>query len=85
MFLTSTLADESSLGMSSVNTSSAVARKRSDGRNDSSDSFHARISEPAAEMDVLVQLRTNLMHLDELHGRMKFMMGELSYLLTKRS
>jgi hypothetical protein len=33
--------------------------------------------------DVLVQLRSNLAQLEDLHARLKFMMGELSYLLKK--
>ena len=39
--------------------------------------------EPAYQSDVLVQLRTNLAQLDDLHGRLKFAMHELSYLLKR--
>jgi hypothetical protein len=35
------------------------------------------------EADVLVQLNANLAQLEDLHGRMRFMMGELSYLLKR--
>ena len=35
------------------------------------------------EVDVLVQLRANLNQLDDLHGRLKHLMGELTYLLKK--
>ena len=37
------------------------------------------------ETDVLLQLKSNLAQLEDMHGRMKYMMGELSYLLVKRS
>jgi hypothetical protein len=36
-----------------------------------------------AEVDVLEQLRANMAQLEDLHGRMKFMMAEVSYLLKK--
>jgi hypothetical protein len=35
----------------------------------------------AAEVDVLLQLKANLAQLDDLHGRMRFLMSEISYLL----
>ncbi len=35
------------------------------------------------ETDVLAQLRANMAQLEDLHGRMKFMMVEVSYLLKK--
>jgi hypothetical protein len=35
------------------------------------------------EADVIVQLKANLALLEDLHGRMHFMMGELSYLLKR--
>lgn len=35
------------------------------------------------ETDVLAQLRLNMARLEDLHGRMKFMLVEVSYLLKK--
>jgi hypothetical protein len=35
------------------------------------------------EADVLVQLKSNIAQLEDLHARMHFMMNELSYLLRK--
>lgn len=47
--------------------------------------FRTEIAAPAAayESDVLVQLKANLATLEDLHGRLHFMMGEISYLLKK--
>ncbi len=44
---------------------------------------YRELREPHVEADVLVQLRSNLAQLEDLHGRMKFMMSELSYLLKR--
>lgn len=38
---------------------------------------------PAASTDVLVQLRSNLAQLEELHARLRFVMSEVSYLLKR--
>lgn len=35
------------------------------------------------EADVIEQLRSNIAQLEDMHGRMRFMMTELSYLLKK--
>lgn len=35
------------------------------------------------EADVIEQLKSNLAQLEDLHGRLKFMMGEISYLLKR--
>jgi hypothetical protein len=35
------------------------------------------------EVDVLCQLKANLCQLEDLHGRLKHMMGEISYLLKR--
>jgi two-component sensor histidine kinase len=52
-----------------------------------SNSFHQAYHELAHDhvgaTDVLVQLRSNLAQLEDLHARLKFMMGELSYLLKR--
>lgn len=37
----------------------------------------------AASTDVLVQLRSNLAQLEELHARLRFVMSEVSYLLKR--
>jgi hypothetical protein len=47
--------------------------------------FVSSSEKTAYEADVLVQLKSNLAQLEDLHGRMRFLMGELSYLLLKRS
>ncbi len=36
-----------------------------------------------ASTDVLVQLRSNLSQLEELHSRLRFVMAEISYLLKR--
>jgi hypothetical protein len=36
-----------------------------------------------AEVNVIQQLRANIAQLEDLHGRLKFMMAEVSYLLKK--
>jgi len=59
-------------------------------------SMGTQISSPAAEfrtpnldansdyeVDVLCQLKANLSQLEDLHGRLKHMMGEISYLLKR--
>lgn len=55
--------------------------------------FHASYSDPAhrgaigraqersESVDVIVQLKRNLAQLEDLHGRMSFLMGEIGYLL----
>ena len=48
-------------------------------------SSYREISERAWESDALVQLKSNLAQLEDLHMRMHFMLGEISYLLIKRA
>jgi hypothetical protein len=38
---------------------------------------------PVVSTDVLVQLRSNLAQLEELHARLRFVMSEVSYLLKR--
>ncbi len=35
----------------------------------------------AQDADVILQLKVNLARLEDLHGRMRFLMGEIGYLL----
>jgi hypothetical protein len=46
-------------------------------------SYHEIADRHVVETDVIEQLRANLAQLEDLHGRMKFMMAEVSYLLKK--
>ena len=46
-------------------------------------SYHELLEKPVVETDVLSQLKSNLNQLEDLHGRLKLMMGEISYLLKK--
>ncbi len=46
-------------------------------------SYHEITDSNVAETDVLAQLRANISQLEDLHGRMKFMMAEVGYLLKK--
>ena len=46
-------------------------------------SYHELLEKPVVETDVLSQLKSNLNQLEDLHGRLKMMMGEISYLLKK--
>ncbi len=45
--------------------------------------YHELIEKPLVELNVLEQLKANLSQLEDLHGRLKFMMSELSYLMKK--
>jgi hypothetical protein len=47
------------------------------------ESYHELAERHGAEADVLEQLKSNLAQLEDLHGRMRFMMAEISYLLKK--
>lgn len=38
-----------------------------------------------SEADVIVQLRANIAHLEDLHARLCFMMSEISYLLKSHN
>lgn len=46
-------------------------------------SYHEMSEQHVMNSDVLVQLKANLAQLEDLHMRLKFMMGELAYLLKK--
>lgn len=46
-------------------------------------SHHGLSEKRATEADVLVQLKSNLVQLEDLHHRLRFMMRELAYLLKK--
>ncbi len=37
----------------------------------------------AYESDVLIQLKANIAQLEDLHGRLKYMMAEIGYLIKK--
>lgn len=45
--------------------------------------YHEIADRHVVETDVIEQLRANLAHLEDLHGRMQFMMTEVKYLLKK--
>jgi|GEM_PF-4542616 len=46
-------------------------------------SYHEIADRHVVESDVIEQLRSNIAQLEDLHGRMKFMMAEVGYLLKK--
>lgn len=46
-------------------------------------SYHEIADRHVVESDVIEQLRANIAQLEDLHGRMKFMMSEVAYLLKK--
>lgn len=46
-------------------------------------SYHEIADRHVVETDVIEQLRSNIAQLEDLHGRMKFMMTEVAYLLKK--
>ncbi len=46
-------------------------------------SYHEIADRHVVETDVIEQLRANIAQLEDLHGRMKFMMAEVGYLLKK--
>lgn len=43
----------------------------------------ATLPNVAVSTDVLVQLRSNLAQLEELHSRLRFVMSEISYLIKR--
>lgn len=45
--------------------------------------YHEIADRHVVENDVIENLRANLAQLEDLHGRMRFMMTELAYLLKK--
>ena len=46
-------------------------------------SYHEIADRHVVETDVIEQLRANIAQLEDLHGRLKFMMSEVGYLLKK--
>jgi hypothetical protein len=46
-------------------------------------SYHELADRHIVEVDAIEQLKANLSQLEDLHGRLRFMMGELNYLLRK--
>jgi hypothetical protein len=46
-------------------------------------SYHEIADRHVVETDVIEQLRSNIAQLEDLHGRLKFMMTEVAYLLKK--
>jgi hypothetical protein len=46
-------------------------------------SYHEIADRHVVETDVIEQLRANMAQLEDLHGRMRFMMAEVGYLLKK--
>lgn len=44
-------------------------------------SYHEMADQPVVEMDVLSQLDANMALLEDLHGRLSFMMREVRYML----
>lgn len=54
---------------------------------DRASSFHQTYHELAerhlVEVDVLEKLKANIAQLEDLHGRLRFMMAEITYLLKK--
>lgn len=43
-------------------------------------SYHELADKPLVEVDLVEQLRSNISRLGELHGRLSYMMGEISQL-----
>jgi hypothetical protein len=46
-------------------------------------SYHEIADRHVVETDVIEQLRANMAQLEDMHGRLKFLMGEVAYLLKK--
>jgi len=44
-------------------------------------SHYTSDADRALDADVILQLKVNLARLEDLHGRMRFLMGEIGYLL----
>ena len=68
--------------VSSAQEASAVsAQLASSMMNDSRVAYRPGFDQ--GEADVLVQLKANLAQLEDLHARLKFAMGEISYLIKR--
>ena len=46
-------------------------------------SYHEIADRHVVETDVIEQLRANMAQLEDMHGRLKFLMFEVAYLLKK--
>ena len=75
MITTLSLATDISTGIDSSTTQDVRASFRQ--------TYHEIADRHVVETDVVEQLRANIAQLEDLHGRMSFMMKEVSYLLKK--
>lgn len=65
-------------------TGAAAASSETDLRSSSyRQAYHEMTEKHVVEVDVIEQLKANLSQLEDLHQRLRFMMGEISYLLKK--
>ncbi len=73
------------LGLATVidTTQTAPLNREQDVRTSFRQTYHEIADRHIIETDVVEQLRANLAQLEDLHGRMGFMMKEVSYLLKK--
>lgn len=72
----------------SIDSSTELDQSRADSdilplSSDTPVAYHEMGVSPIVEIDVLEQLKQNIQHLEDLHGRLKFLMGEVSGLLRK--
>ncbi|MES2962563.1 MAG: hypothetical protein V4760_01645 [Bdellovibrionota bacterium] len=63
----------------------SVAASMNDDQGTSSfrQTYHEIADRHVVENDVIEQLRANISQLEDLHGRLRFMMSEVSYLMKK--
>lgn len=54
-----------------------------DSRSSFRQTYHEIADSHVVEADVIERLRSNLAQLEDLHGRVRFMMSEVAYLLKK--
>jgi hypothetical protein len=73
--------------MNTVNATEALVSQQSESSELLQNSFRQTYHEIAArhivEVDVLERLKSNLAQLEDMHARLQFMMGEVSYLIKR--
>ncbi len=67
-----------------VVTESVAAQLKDDqGTSSFRQTYHEIADRHVVETDVVEQLRANIAQLEDLHGRLRFLMSEVSYLMKK--
>ena len=70
-------------GTATIDTTATATQLEQDARSLFRQSYHEIADRHVVETDVIEQLRANMAQLEDMHGRLKFMMAEVGYLLKK--